>query len=129
MQAEAEQHVKATLNRSLEANNKHFAVARERLERWAEDKIYAAEKALKDTKEQIKGVRREARAATTLEEEAAIQAKLQELERRQRKQRQDIFTQEDEVAERRDQLIANLQKRLSRRHSLDTQLTNRRVVV
>ena len=129
LQAEAEQHAKATLNRSLDANNKHFASARERLERWAEDKVYAAEKALKDTKEQIKGVRREARAATTLEEEAAIQAKLQELERRQRKQRQEIFNQEDEVADKRDALIANLQKRLSRGHSVELLFTVRWAVV
>ena len=129
LQAEAEQHVKATLNRSLDANNKHFAAARDRLERWAEDKIYAAEKALKDTKEQIKAVRREARAATTLEEEAAIQAKLQELERRQRKQRQEIFNQEDEVADKRDELIANLQKRLSRGHTVETLFTIRWAVV
>jgi superfamily II DNA or RNA helicase len=129
LQAEAEQHVKATLNRSLDANNKHFAAARERLERWAEDKIYAAEKALKDTKEQIKAVRREARAATTLEEEAAIQTRLQELERRQRKQRQEIFNQEDEVADKRDELIANLQKRLSRGHTVETLFTIRWAVV
>jgi len=129
LQAEAELHAKATLNRSLDANNKHFASARERLERWAEDKIYAAEKALKDTKEQIKGVRREARAAATLEEEAAIQTKLQELERRQRKQRQEIFNQEDEVAEKRDELIVNLQKRLSRGHSIETLFTIRWSVV
>jgi superfamily II DNA or RNA helicase len=129
LQAEAEQHAKATLNRSLDANNKHFASARERLERWAEDKVFAAEKALKDTKEQIKAVRREARAATTLEEEAAIQAKLQELERRQRKQRQEIFNQEDEVADKRDELIANLQKRLSRGHSVESLFTVRWAVV
>ncbi|WP_347139237.1 SNF2-related protein [Paracoccus sp. SSK6] len=129
LQAEAEQHVKATLSRSLDTNNKHFAAARDRLERWAEDKIYAAEKALKDTKEQIKGVRREARAATTLEEEAAIQAKLQELERRQRKQRQEIFNQEDEVADKRDELVGDLQKRLSRGHTVETLFTIRWSVV
>lgn len=129
LQAEAEQHAKATLNRSLDANNKHFASARERLERWAEDKVYAAEKALKDTKEQIKAVRREARAAATLEEEAVIQTKLQELERRQRKQRQEIFNQEDEVADKRDELIANLQKRLSRGHSIESLFTVRWAVV
>lgn len=129
LQAEADLHVKATLNRSLEANSKHFIAARERLERWAEDMIYAAEKALKDTKEQIKAVRREARAASTLEEESAIQAKLQDLERQQRKQRQEIFNQEDEVAERRDELIANLQKRLSHGHTIETLFTIRWAVI
>ena len=71
----------------------------------------------------------QARAATTLEEEAAIQAKLQELERRQRKQRQEIFNQEDEVADKRDELIANLQKRLSRGHAVETLFTIRWAVV
>jgi superfamily II DNA or RNA helicase len=129
LKAEALQHTKATLNLSLDANNKHFSSARDRLERWAEDKIFAVERALKDTKEQIKAVRREARLATTLEQEAAIQSKLQELERRQRKQRQDIFVQEDEVAEKRDALIANLQKRLQTDHSVETLFTIRFEVV
>lgn len=111
---EVAQHVRATISRSLEANNRHFAVARERLEQWAEDMVLAAEKALKDTKEQIKAVRRQARQAETLQEQKQLQEKLQELERRQRKQRQQIFSVEDEIAERRDRLIAGLEKRLSR---------------
>ncbi|MGV3553614.1 SNF2-related protein [Rhizobium sp.] len=129
LEAEAGQHVKARLNQSLEANNKHFAAARDRLERWADDKIFAAEKALKDTKELIKAIRREARQAATLEEEAATQMKLQELERRQRKQRQEIFNQEDDVAEKRDELIANLQKRLQHGHAVETLFTIRWAVV
>lgn len=111
--AETEQHIRATTNRSLEANNHHFNAARERLEQWAEDKILAAEKTLKDTKEQIKALRRQARQAETLEEQHRIQEKLQQLERRQRKQRQEIFTVEDEIEEKRDELIAALEKRLS----------------
>jgi superfamily II DNA or RNA helicase len=129
LDAEADQHVRATLNRSLEANNKHFAVARDRLEQWAEDKIFAAEKALKDTKEQIKMLRREARQATTLEEEHGFQSRIQDLERRQRKQRQDIFAQEDEIAEKRDELIAGLQKRMQRAQSSETLFTIRWSVV
>ena len=38
IEAGAQQAEKAALNRSLEANNRHFAVAREKLEQWAEDK-------------------------------------------------------------------------------------------
>ncbi|MET1755526.1 SNF2-related protein [Novosphingobium sp. RD2P27] len=129
LDAEADQHIRATLNRSLEANNRHFAIARERLEQWAEDKIFAAEKALKDTKEQIKTLRREARQAATLEEEHGFQTRIQELERRQRKQRQDIFTQEDEIADKRDELIAGLQKRLQRGQSSESLFTIRWSVV
>jgi len=112
--AELAQHQRATANRSLESNNQHFNVARERLEQWAEDKMLATEKTLKDTKEQIKALRRQARQAETLEEQHDIQERLKQLEQRQRKQRRDIFKVEDEIEDRRDSLIAALEKRLVR---------------
>lgn len=129
LHAGAEQAEKAALNRSLEANNRHFANAREKLEQWAEDKVFAAERALKDTKEQIKAMRRQSRAAATLEEEEEAQRRLSELERKQRKQRQDIFSVEDEIADKRDQLIAALQKRLQRGQHSETLFTVRWQVV
>src|SRR5690606_4878780 len=54
LSSEAERHAKATISLSLEQNNVHFQAAREKLERWAEDLVHSAEKALQDTKEQIK---------------------------------------------------------------------------
>jgi predicted RNA-binding protein with RPS1 domain len=44
--AEAERHAKATISRSLEQNNVHFNQAREKLEKWADDMVLSAEKAL-----------------------------------------------------------------------------------
>src|SRR5680860_25432 len=112
--AEMTLHQRATANRSLEANNQHFNAARERLEQWAADKMLATEKTLKDTKEQIKALRRQARQAETLEEQHTIQEDLKTLEQRQRKQRRDIFKVEDEIEEQRDSLISALEKRLTR---------------
>jgi len=89
--AEADRHAKATVSRSLEQNSAHFHQAREKLEKWADDMVLSAEKALADTKEQIKALRRQARQAVTLEEQRTIQEKLQKLERQQRRQRQEIF--------------------------------------
>lgn len=127
--AEVEQHIRATLNRSLEANSRHFNTVRERLDQWAEDKVLAAERALKDTKEQIKALRRQSRQAETLEEQHALQAKLQHLERRQRKQRQDIFTVEDEIEAKRDELIAGLEQRLAQNQHAERLFTIRWEVV
>jgi len=110
---EAERHTQATISRSLELNNGHFQEAREKLERWAEDLVHSAEKALLDTKEQIKVLRREARQATTLAEQHAIQERIQKLERQQRKQRQEIFAAEDEVYARRDRLVDELERRMA----------------
>jgi len=120
--AEANQLVRATNNRSLEANSQHFNVARERLEQWAEDKIIAAKKAMKDIKEQIKTLCRQARQAETPQEQHEVQERLIKLERHQRQQ---IFTVEDEIEEKRDELIAELEKRLSQHQQSERLFTIR----
>ena len=112
---ESKRHVKATISQALENNNKHFNEAREKLEKWADDMVLAAEKALKDTKEQIKQLQRQARLATNLDEQHEIQEKIQKLEKQQRRQRQEIFEVEDSIIEKRDALIESLEKRLTQK--------------
>jgi hypothetical protein len=51
------------------------------------------------------------------------------LERRQRRQRQDIFAVEDEIIERRDQLIDQLEKRIQQHTETDTLFTLRFKVI
>ncbi|PKL77844.1 MAG: ATP-dependent helicase [Candidatus Melainabacteria bacterium HGW-Melainabacteria-1] len=120
LEREAEQRLKATLNKSIELNNSHFNQARERLERWAEDKIEGAEQALRDTKNQIKILRRQSRQAESLDEQKEIQDRLQKLESQQRRQRREIFEVEDEIALQRDRLIAELEKRLQQKSQVET---------
>ena len=90
--------------------------------------LLSAEKALLDTKEQIKALRRQARQAVTLTEQHEIQEKIRTLERRQRRQRQEIFKTEDEIIEKRDRLIDSLERRLQRRTETETLFTIRWVV-
>jgi superfamily II DNA or RNA helicase len=125
LNAEAERHAKATVSRSLEQNNMHFQAAREKLEKWADDMVLSAEKALSDTKEQIKALRRQARQAVTLEEQHAIQQQLQKLEKQQRRQRQDIFKAEDEIMVKRDSLVESLERRLAQNTATDALFTIR----
>lgn len=113
--AEADRHAKATISRSLETNNRHFQEVREKLEKWADDMVLAAEKELKDTKERIKALTRQARLATTIEEQHALQKQIQELEKQKRRQRQRIFDIEDEIMAKRDELIAKLERRMHQR--------------
>lgn len=127
--AEADRHAKATISRSLEENNRHFQEARERLERWAEDMVVAAEKELKDTKERIKALNRQARLATTTEEQHAIQERVQDLEKQKRRQRQRIFDVEDEIMAKRDSLIEKLENRMRQRTTVESLFTLRWGVV
>ena len=126
---ESVRHAKATVSRSLEANSRHFQQAREKLERWADDMVIAAEKALRDTKEKIKVMQREARQAATIADQHRIQEEIQKLEKVKRRQRQDIFKAEDEILEKRDSLIESLEKRLSQRTQTETLFTIRWSVV
>jgi len=89
--------------------------AREKLEKWADDMVLSAEKALADTKEQIKALRRQARQVVTLEEQHEIRQQLQKLERQQRRWLQEIFKGEDVIMEKRDSLVESLERRLAQR--------------
>ena len=113
LKIEARRHVDATISRSLESNSQHFNEERERLDKWADDMVIAAEKELADTKVQIKALNRQARQATTTDEQHEIQTKIQWLQKKQRRQRQNIFDVEDEIEQKRDALIGGLEKRMS----------------
>lgn len=121
LQANAERHCQAVISRILEANNRFFQAEREKLEKWADDKILAAEQALQDTKAKIRGLKRESRQAETVEQQHSIQRQIRELERLQRRQRQQIFDVEDSIIEKRDQLIDTLEQRMNQ-HTQTTRL-------
>jgi len=107
--------IDAALAKALEENNTYFQAERDKLEQWAEDQMLAAEQALHDTKARLKDAKRRARAAVTIEEQSVVQDEIRKLERQQRRQRQEIFDVEDEIEQRRDALIAALQRRLNQR--------------
>ncbi|MGC8541046.1 MAG: SNF2-related protein [Phycisphaerae bacterium] len=115
LENEASRHADATIGASLEANSKLFSEERERLENWAEDMVFIAEKELADIKAQIKAARRKSRLAPTLDEQSNLQQTIQELERRQRTQRQEIFDVEDQIAAKRDKLVEALHRRMSQK--------------
>ncbi len=119
LDAESDRHIAAVVHREAETNNQHFREAQEKLERWAEDMVTAAEVDLRRTKEQIKAARRQARQATTLGEQKEIQHRIKRLEAQQRRQRQEIFAREDEIESKREELIAQLEARLAQKTHRD----------
>lgn len=108
-----QRRIEASLAQFIEENQRLFNAEREKLERWADDKLLASEEALKDTKAKIAQIKRDARKAPTLEEQSELQNQLRDLERQQRRQRQQIFDVEDEILAKRDELIEALQERLT----------------
>lgn len=127
--AESTQHKKATMHQSFESNNRFMNEERVRLEKWADDMILSAEKELKDIKSQLRESNRQSRLASTTEEQHALQNKIRDLELRQRRQRQRIFEIEDEIIEKRDQLIGALEKRMNQKTQTESLFTIRWSIV
>lgn len=113
LQQEAQRHADATVAHALETNNAHFNEGRDKLDRWAEDMVKAAEQALKNTKDQIKVAQREGRQATSLAEQQAAQERIAKLERQKTRQRREIYDVEDDIDAKRNQLIDQLTQRMT----------------
>lgn len=113
LQQEAKRHSEATISRSLDANSQHFRKACERIDKWAEDVVIASEKALEDAKAEIRALRNQVRLAATLQEQHDLQEQLREAEKRKRKARNRINDTEDEVDEKRNEIIESLEKRMT----------------
>jgi hypothetical protein len=50
-----------------------------------------------------------------MEEQHELQEKIQDLEKKKRRQRQQIFDLEDEIAQKRDDLISALERRMTQK--------------
>lgn len=125
----AQRRLDARLAELLEENQRLFSEERDKLERWADDKLLASEEALRETKARIAQLKRDTRKASSLTEQAELQKTLRELEQQQRRQRQEIFTVEDEIIARRDALIDELQRRLQTTTDTETLFTLRWTVI
>lgn len=107
-----EAHLNSLLKSLSEKDNSYLKIETEKLTKWAEDRINAAELAIKETKLRIKELNRESNKTVDPVAQLKIQEQLQELSKKQKKQRQEIFVVEDEIEEMRDKMIGEIQKRM-----------------
>ncbi|SNY58450.1 Helicase conserved C-terminal domain-containing protein [Arsukibacterium tuosuense] len=122
-------NLEAQLAIAMDTNNKYFQDERDKLDKWADDKMLAAEQALTDTKNQIKSLKRESRHAISVDEQQQFQQQLKELELKQRRLRQNIWDVEDSIAEKRDELIAALEARMKQKTDIKELFTVRWKVI
>lgn len=107
-----ETYLDALLKTLSERDSNYLKFETEKLTKWAEDRMNAAELAIKETKAKIKELNREAQKTVDPKSQLKIQEQLQDESRKQKKQRQEIFMVEDEIAEMRDKMIADIQNRM-----------------
>ncbi len=96
-------------------DEEYFSSEVQKLNRWADDRIYMAEKELRDTRKRIQELTREAAQVTIGSEQLQIQEKLREYTRKQKRQRQEIFDVEDQIEEQREKMIEEIKRRIQRK--------------
>jgi len=96
-------------------NQTYFEAEMDKLENWAEDLKQGLERELKELDREIKSTKKEARQASSLNAKVALHKKAKELERQRNDKRRRLFETQDEVDERKDSLIEDIEQRLKQR--------------
>ncbi|ADM68665.1 RNA polymerase-associated protein RapA [Paenibacillus polymyxa E681] len=119
LKSNSEQHVKSKLGEIDSRNLNYFREEEDRIFRWEKDLINNIEHELDIVKRQIREQERLSRNATNLEEKAILTRKIDELERLKRRKRNELADREDEIGERRREMIAELDKRMVKQTTTD----------
>ena len=98
-----------------ERNLKYFEVEVDKLDAWADDLKVGLEQDIKEIDKEVREVRRTARAAPDLNEKLHWQKRQRELEKLRSRKRRELFDKQDEVDNRREELISELEEKLKQR--------------
>ncbi len=112
------------LSKEIKARNREFINAEsEKIERWAEDQTTFVEQELKNLKKQIRDKERACRAEDDESKKMSLQKEIKSLEKSRRQKRTELYAVEDEIAAKRDRLIARLGDALATKTTYETLFT------
>ena len=102
-----------------ERNTRLFSAEADKLDGWADDLKLGLEREIKELDRQIREVRRAATIALTLEDKLDGQKQVRALEAQRNQKRRTLFDAQDRVDEQREELIADIEVRLTQKTSLE----------
>lgn len=111
--------------RIAERNSGFFDTEVEKLDKWAEDMKKALELDLKKMDIDIKTAKTNAKKLTILDEKVKVQRGIKEMEKKRNEMRKRLFQAQDEVEERKENLIDNVEAKLRQKARLEPLFTIR----
>jgi hypothetical protein len=112
-------HQTEILGTTAQRNSRFFDLELEKLDKWAEDKKNSLEIELKELDKDIKTRKTEAKKILKLEEKVKTQREIKELEKKRNELRLELFKSQDEVDERKENLITEIEQRLKQNTFLE----------
>ncbi|MFO1053962.1 MAG: SNF2-related protein [Planctomycetota bacterium] len=128
LQAALARHEASRVDDLATRNAAHFEEEAEKLDRWAEDLKLTLERELKELDAEIRAARKESKVQVSLADKLQAQRRIKQLEQRRSQQRRQLFEAQDEVDQRRTQLIEEIEQQLRTKIERETLFTIRWVL-
>ena len=106
---------KEILDINSERNRHFFDIEMDKLDQWADDMKISLEKEIKDLDAEIKLRKAEAKKMLTLETKVSAQRIIKEMEKKRNEKRQLLYTAQDEIDEKKENLLTDIEKMLKQK--------------
>lgn len=103
---------KNIIGENIERNQTFFDTEMDKLDQWADDMKIGLEKEIKDLDAEINLKKSEAKKISNLEEKIIAQRIIKELEKKRAQKRQTLFAAQDDIDEKKEVLLSDIEKRL-----------------
>lgn len=110
-------------------NRDFFDIEMDKLDQWADDMKISLEKEIKDLDAEIKLRRAEAKKMLSLESKVAAQREIKKLEKGRNEKRQSLFASQDEIDERKENLLTDIEKMLNQKIKQEELFTIRWTII
>lgn len=96
-------------------NRDFFDVEMDKLDQWAGDMKISLEKEIKDLDAEIKLRKAEAKKLLNLEAKVKAQRQIKDLEKKRSEKRQFLFSAQDDIDDKKENLLSDIEKRLNQK--------------
>jgi adenine-specific DNA-methyltransferase len=115
LESAVQSQVNRLLHDSQGRNEKFFDAESDKLDSWADDLKENLERELKNLEGEIRDAKKAKRLAGDLESKIAAQKQINELEQQRNDKKRRLFDAQDEIEQRKDGLIADIESRLQQK--------------
>ena len=103
------------ISENANRNRDFFDVEMDKLDQWADDMKISLEKEIRDLDAEIKLRKAEAKKMLNLEAKVKSQRQIKELEKKRSEKRQTLFAAQDDIDDKKETLLTDIEKRLNQK--------------
>jgi len=123
------QNINIISSQIAERNHIFFEAEVDKLDKWADDKKIALELELKKLDIEIKTAKTNSRKILNLNDKLQVQKEIKQMEKKRNEMRQKLFEAQDDVEDKKDELIERVEAQLKQNATLSPLFTIRWKVV